>query len=104
MITTGMKAEFNLKRPKYGLKGYYMPEPNLHEANYKIDAFAINRRDKQDHEIDNEVKKHSWVPSAKYDVLTDWSKPEKFATSTGRVRGRFLKGKKMTMTEDILFE
>jgi hypothetical protein len=29
MITTGMKAEFNLKRPKYGVKGYYMPEPNL---------------------------------------------------------------------------
>ena len=28
-IQNGMKAEFNLKRPKYGMKGYYMPEPNL---------------------------------------------------------------------------
>lgn len=47
MITTGMKAEFNLKRPKYGLKGYYMPEANLHEKlNYKIDSIAINKRDK----------------------------------------------------------
>lgn len=42
------------------------------------------------------------MPAAKYDVLSDWSKPEKFATSTGRVRGRFLKGKKMTMTEEVL--
>jgi hypothetical protein len=52
--------------------------------------------------IDLEVKKHSWVPGAKYDILSDWSKPEKFATSQGRVRGKFLKNKKMTMTEEVL--
>ena len=45
-IRNGMKNQFNLKRPKYGLKGYYIPEPNLQDNVYKIDNFAIPNKDK----------------------------------------------------------
>lgn len=78
-----------------------MPEPNLQENVYKIDAFSINKKDKKDHHLDVIVKQNAWVPAAKYDVTSDWSKPEKFATSQGRARGKFLKKKKLTMTEEI---
>ena len=97
-----MKAEFNLKRPKYGMKGYYMPEPNLQEGVYKIDSCAIPWRDKEDHPIDLEVKKHSWVPGPKYDPYPDWCVLPKFAPTPVKFKGKFARGPKLTMTEEVL--
>jgi hypothetical protein len=48
------------------------------------------------------------VPAAKYNVIHDWSKPEMFASTVGKLRGRFQpegKGIKMfRMSEQIMYD
>lgn len=80
-----MKSYFNKTRPKFGMR-HYEVKSNMHkEPYYKIDAIAINKKDKPDGVFDRYVKMKSWIPPAKYDLIQDWSK-------NFEKRGKFLKG------------
>lgn len=101
-VRNGMKAEFNIKRPKYGMKGYYMPETNLKDGVYKIDSCAIPIKDREDHFLDLEVKKHAWVPGPKYNPYPNWCELPKHAPTPLKFRGRFSLVPKLTMTDEVL--
>merc|ERR1740117_761269 len=70
----------------------------LKDLNYKIDSIAIDKKDKKnDCFIDKHIKHMKWVPAAKYDLITDWTK------NFGK-RGKLLKGPKVTFTENVIFQ
>ena len=46
MIESGFKATFNLKDPKFGLKGYNLQETYSFEPLYKPAKIAINKLEK----------------------------------------------------------
>ena len=52
MIESSYRATFNLKDPKYGLKGYNMTDTYQYEPIYKPAKIAINKLDKADHFTD----------------------------------------------------
>lgn len=64
--------------------------------------------DKPDHFTDQAAKQFKDRPGAKYDVVRDWTRPEMFASSVGRLRGRFNpegKGiKQYRMSEQIMYD
>lgn len=48
MLESNMKSYFNKTRPKFGIKNYDLKD-NMHKAPYyKIDAIAVNKKDKPD--------------------------------------------------------
>lgn len=75
MISNGMKTTFNLKKPKFGIKEYHVRDSHLEESIYKIPKIAIGKLDKKDHFTDKASFLTKKYPSAKYDVLSNWSKP-----------------------------
>ena len=102
MISNGMKNQFNLKRPKFGLANYGLQNSQLEDSIYKADQIAMSKRDKKDHFTELHANLTAKVPSAKYDILNDWSKDPAFSSSAGRMRGKFLGCKKLTMSEQVM--
>lgn len=92
-----MKSYFNKTRPKFGIKNYELKDNMIKAPYYKIDAIAVNKKDKPDGVFDQYVKMKSGVPPAKYDILQDWAK-------NFEKRGKFLKGQKLTYIDDILID
>ena len=64
-----------------------------------MDKVAFNpvHKNENDSFMDQHVKKTINFPSAKYEIVRDWSKDERFETN--KIKGAFLKGKKVTCTE-----
>ena len=81
MISNGMKASFNLSRPKFGIKSYNVRDSHLEEPIFKIPKIAIGKLDKKDHFTDKAAFLTKKFPAAKYDIIADWSKPPMFSHS-----------------------
>jgi hypothetical protein len=100
---------YNLVDPEYGIKYYGPIDTNMQEpCLYKSARIAMNKHDKQDHFTDLHAKQFKDIPAAKYNVLHDWSKPEMFASSVGKLRGFFRpagKGlRQYRMSEQIMYD
>lgn len=100
MIRNGMRTTFNLTNPKYGMKHYTVRTSKFDEA--RIPSIALNKLEKQDHFTDLAAKKTIKFPSAKYDIVRDWAMDPIFPNSQNRIRGQFLKARRVTMTEDTI--
>ena len=109
MAKRGQYNTYNMTEPEHGIKYYGPNDPNMHEnCLYKSERIAVNKADKPDHFTDKFALQFKHVPAAKYNVLHDWSKAEMFASSAGRLRGRFIpegKGiKQYRMSEQIIYD
>ena len=98
MIESGYKATFNLKDPKFGVKGYNVQDTYNIEPIYKPARIAINKLDKKDdHFTDLHAKLTKAYPPCKVGPL-GWEKPPPFATSQYAKKYQFLKAPKITMS------
>lgn len=92
-VKMGRKIAFNEASPEFGLKGYRITNTTQYEPVYKIPAICIPKKDKADHYTDLEIKRTKGFPGAKYDMIKDWTKTDK---------GKWLKGKRVTSTEEMM--
>lgn len=96
MLQSSMKNTYNLSKPQYGVKHYICKDNMQREPYFKINAIAVNKKDKKgDNFVDEHVAKMKWVPGAKYDMIYDWS------NNFGK-RGKFLKGPKVTFIDEVI--
>jgi hypothetical protein len=80
MIESGYKATFNLKNPKFGVKGYNVQHTDNVEPIYKPAKIAINKLEKADHFTDQHANLTKKYPACK-NAHVMWDKPPPFSTS-----------------------
>lgn len=101
MIESGFKATFNLKDPKFGVKGYNVQDTYNIEPIYKPAKIAVAKLDKQDHFTDLHAKITKNYPPCKIAPI-GWEKPPAFATTQHAKRYQFLKAPKVTMSALVI--
>ena len=75
-ISTGLKYQENVRRPKFGVRGYQVQDTGDYEPLYKISNIAnctLKSKIRTNY-LDNYVKLTKWTPAAKYNVTKDWTK------------------------------
>jgi hypothetical protein len=89
-----------MHRPKFGVKGYSIQQTDKYDPFYKIpnNIKATYKSKERFNFLDEYTKFTKWVPSANYNITTDWT--QNFAGK----RGRFMKSKKVTMTEQMMIK
>ena len=97
MIEVGFKATFNLKEPKFGVKGYNLQDTYSFEPLYKAPKIAVNKLEKADHFTDLHAKLTKPYPPCKVGHV-GWEKAPPFATTQHAKKYQFLKGPKLTMS------
>lgn len=97
-IKTGLKYQTNLKKPKFGVKGYNIQDTYTYEPLYKIPNHikAVVKQKDRGNFMDDFLKYTKQTPAAKYNVLYDWTK--NFDPKTGK----FKKSAKITFTGEIM--
>ena len=99
MIESATKHNTFLMNPKFGIKGYNVQDSSQWPPNYKIANHpnCISKKKNRDNFIDDYLKLTKWQPSAKYDMISNWTK-------NFEKKGKFSKEPKVTHTQSIMNE
>ena len=103
MVQNGMYNQFNISRPKYGIKGYHMPGPHLKDHNYfsqKLPADTTSRE--KYHFITQAIKQKEWIPDAQeIPGMHPWGEDKYYRNSAEENKYLMSKLKKTTMTARV---
>lgn len=104
MISSGMKKQFVLTNPEYGIKGYNLPDPLLKDNNHKIKGLTMQSQKRfKNGFVYNMIKTHSNTPAClDIPLVKPWTEEKYLQHSGDYNKTRFLKEKKVTMTEQVM--
>lgn len=104
MIKSGMKNQFILTNPEYGLKGYNVPDPLLCHDSYKIKNLPkISQSRFKNGFTYNMIKAHGETPCCMdLPMLAPWTKDKYYQHSGSYNKNKFMLEKKTLMTEQVM--
>ena len=103
MVQNGMYNQFNVTRPKYGIKGYHMPGAHLKDHNYFSQKLPTDTTDREKyHFITKAIKEKEWIPDAQeIPGMHPWGEDKYYHTSADDNKYLMSKLKKTTMTARV---